>query len=380
MGEQVDDAAPGGRTGRVLTSVLAALTAVALALTVTATWIARTAFDTDRFVALVEPAVTSDVVLGVVGDRVTDSTLEVLAVEERLDELLGGVQRSLTDALTEALGLPPRAQDLVGNALDDTGLSLLAAPISTAVEERVAGAVDDVLTSDEFQALVVDAVDGAHRRAVLLLRGELDELPAVVVEDGVVAVDLRPLVGRVLSELRPDFLDGIGLPDILGGSDPDDPVTVLEAVARATGVELDPSFGRIPVMDQSELEELQLLVRGMERARWAMVVATLLLAVVTLAVAPDRRRAVRDVALAAVVGSGLAVVLVERLVDRLAAFGTTPDEQAAILAVAATTLGSLRDQLALVLVVAAVVVVVLHLRTRPRWLHALRNAIRPAAA
>ncbi len=369
-----------GRAGNVLTGVLAALTALALALTVTASWVARTAFDNDAFMALVEPAVTSDQVTTVVADRVTESTLEVLAVEERLDDLLGGVQRSLTDALTEALGLPPRAQDLVGGALDDTGLTLLAVPIAEAVESRVATAVDDVVTSDEFQGLVVDAIRTAHRQAVALIRGDLDELPNVVVEDGVVALDLRPLVGRVLAELRPEFLDGIGLPDVLQGSDPDDPVTLLEVVARATGAELDPSFGRVPIMDEAELAELQLLVRTMDRGLWLMAVATLALAVATLLVAPDRRRAVRDVAIAAVVGFGLGVVLIGRLVDRLAALGTTPDEQAAILEVAATTLGSLRDQLLVVLVIAAVVVVVLHLRNRPRWLRAARDLTRPDAA
>lgn len=337
---------------------LAVLTAIALTLSTTAVWVRETTFETDRFMGLVEPTLTDDEVVSVLAARITESTLEALALDDRLEDVLSDVQSSLAEALAEALGVPELGQDVLDRLLEDRGLTLLAVPLATAVEERVAEAVDRLVRSDDLQALVVEVIRRAHVQAVLLLRGEYDELPAIVVEQGVVALDLRPLVARVLSSLTPDVLESIGLASILQVEDPDEPLAVLEAVLELTGRELDPSFARIPVWSEDELEELQLLVVGMDRAVWWMVLATVLLAVATLLVARDWRRGVRQVAAATVVGLGLALVLVSALVDRLAALAGTPEEQAAVFRVADATVGSLSDVLLVVLLVALSLLVV----------------------
>lgn len=349
-----DDGRP-SRIRGVVTIALAVLTALALTLSTTAVWVKRTTFETDRFMELVEPTLTDDEVVSILAARITDATLEALALDERLEDVLADVQSSIARAIAETLGVPDGGQDAIDRLLEDRGLTQLAPPLAAAVEDRVAEAVDELVRSDDVQALVVEAVRRAHTQAVLLLRGEYDELPAVVVEQGTVALDLRPFVDRVLTSLTPDVLQSIGLADLLDVEDPDEPLAVLEALYELSGRELDPSFARIPVWSEEELNELQALVVGMDRAVWWMVVATVLLFVATLGTARDWRRGLWAVTIAAVVGLGLGAALVGRVVDRIVAVAVTPEEQAAVLRVADATVGSLRDVLLVVCSLAGLV-------------------------
>lgn len=357
------DQPTGRRPRRSATVVLAALTAVSLTLSTVAVWVRSTALDTERFMAVVGPVIADDDVAAAVAEQLTTDVLELLSVEERIEAVLLDAQSAVAGSVADALDLGPVERRVLGALGPDEGLERLAAPLAAGIEQRVADAVDRVVTSAELRALLADGVEAAHRRAVLLVRGELDQLPLVTVDRGVVHLDLRPLVGRVLLELRSEVLDLLRV-DPGPGADSGDPAAVVDRIAAALDVELPSTFARIPVTAESELVAVQDAVRALDRAVWAIVAATAALGVATVVVSRDRRRAAIALALGALVAGGLSVLATRWLVARLADLGSTPATSLAIVRVADATVGPLRSSLLVVLVVAGVTVLALRLTER----------------
>lgn len=342
----------------VATVLLAALTALALTLSTVAVWVRATALDTDRFMAIVEPVIADDDVAAAVADRVTADTLELLAVDDRIEAVLVAAQDRVAGAVADALDLGPVELALLGALGPDEGLERFAEPLAAGVEQRIEDGVDRLLGSQEVRSLLTDAIEVAHARAVLLVRGELDELPGITVEEGVVALDLRPLIGRVLLELREEVLELLRIEvDVTAAAE--DPASVVDTIALALDLDLAPSFARIPVTAESELVAVQDAVRGLDRNVWAMVVATAVLAIATAVVAQRPRRAVVALATGALVAGGLSVVGIRLLVTRLGDLGGTPEASLAIVRVADATVGSLQSALLVVVGAAVATVVVL---------------------
>ncbi|MGW1242011.1 hypothetical protein ACWD4D_21925, partial [Streptomyces bobili] len=116
--------------GSVLLILLAALLSV---LSVIAVWANSIVRDTDRYVATVGPLASDPDVRKAVTDRVTNVVLGQIDV----DALVGQLQ----DAVSEK-GVPPKAAQLVGN---------LDAPITSGLEQLVAGTVERVVSSSAFE-------------------------------------------------------------------------------------------------------------------------------------------------------------------------------------------------------------------------------------
>ena len=346
---------------RLATVVLAAATAVALTLSTVAVWLRTTALDTERFMAVVEPVLTDDVVLDAVGERLTAETLELLAVEQRIEEVLLSAQGAVLGSVADALDLGPAARRLLQALGPEEGLERLAGPLADGIEQRVAEGIDRLVTAPEVRALLVEGVEGAHARAVLLVRGELDELPAVTVADGVVFLDLRPLVGRVLLDLRGGVLD---LLDIEVAAMTPDPALVVEDVARQLGVQLDPGFARVPVTAESELVAVQDAAAALDRGVWAILLGTVLLAGATVVLAHSPRRAATALTVASLLAAGASVVAIRLAVRRLGELAASPSAEVAVVRVADAVVGQLRSVLVVVLVVAATVALALLLSGR----------------
>jgi hypothetical protein len=334
-----------GRTRTVATTVLVVLTSIALTLSTVALWVRDTALDTDAFMSLVRPAFESEEVTTALAARLTDETLEVLDIETLLTEQMAAFGGAMFGG---------------GAGLSEEALERFVEPLAASIEARVATTIDALVASEQLREFVLDAVEEAHRDVVLLVRGQDDELPSIVVANGVVSLDLRPVIGSALIELGGDLLGTFGIT-----VDPDEPLRTLSRVASIFGVQLDPSFGRVQVMDQAELEEVQATVRALDRGVWWLVAATVVLAVVTFLVAPSWRRALRDLSIAALVAILAALLVTSWLPGRLAVYASTPEGQVALVDIADTTLGSLQRLMLVVVGAAAVPLVALLASTRP---------------
>jgi hypothetical protein len=367
------------RVRRVLAAVLGLLTVLALVAGTVAVWLRATAFDTDEFMAVVEPALESPETAAAVSSRLTDEVLDALSLEDRIGAALSDLGTALGTGLAGALDLDPTQAARI-EALPIPGLDQLAAPIASGLEERIATRIDEFVTSGEFRELLSDLVRAAHPRAVALIRGDEDELPNLVVQSGEVQVDLVPVVARALADLVDQGLATFGIDEIPLIDPADDPEMALERLSQAVGVDLPPDFGKLTVMSQGELTELQDGVRTADRLVWALVLGTVVLAAATVAVAPDRRRVVVALGVGVAVGLVVTMLLLRNATTEVAGVAVTAEGRDAVLVVTDTTLDSLRTAMLVVLVVALVVAVAAHLAGRPAWARRSVGAVQRGTA
>jgi hypothetical protein len=246
-----------GRIRSVSIGLVFFLSCLSLVLATTTWWLHDTLLDTDHFVALT-------------ASLASDPEVQAALVE------------ATTAQIDEALDLGPIA------------------------EYVVAGIAREVYASDAFAQVWEGVMTFVHEQVVAILR---DESNLAKVENGQVVVNLFPVIDRVL-----EAINGLGLeirgttitvPDI---TDPDDPTASREELSAATGRELSPTFGTIPIADSTKLEAAQRYVTLFDALVVVLFVVTGLLMVLTLALA---RRRLRMVAL---LGLGsLAALLVARL-------------------------------------------------------------------
>jgi hypothetical protein len=254
-----------GRIRSVLIGLVFFLSCLSLVLATTTWWLHDTLLDTDHFVALTAPLASDP-------------------------EVQAALVQATTTQIDEALDLGPIAQYVV------------------------AGIAREVYASDAFAQVWERGMTFVHEQLVAILRGESN---LAKVENGQVVVNLFPVIDRVL-----EAINGLGLeirgttitvPDI---TNPDDPTASREELSAATGRELSPTFGVIPVADSAKLEDAQRYVTLFDALVVVLFVVTGLLTLLTLALA---RRRLRMVALLGL--GGLAALLVARLVISSAADG-----------------------------------------------------------
>jgi len=254
-----------GRTRSVAVGLVFLLTCLSLILATTTWWLHDTVLDTDHFVNLTA---------GLVEDPEVQAAL-VEATVTQVDQALG-------------LG-----------------------PIGTYV---VAGIAREVYGSDAFARIWEGAMRVVHTQVVKVLRGDGD---LAQVEDGQIVVNLFPAIDRVLEKVNSLDLviagNPIVLPDI---TNPDDSTASRDELSAALGKELKPTFGVIPIAPSAKLEAAQRYVTLFDALAIVLWVITVLLAVLTLALA---RRRLRMVGLLGI--GGLVALLVARLVIASAADG-----------------------------------------------------------
>lgn len=311
MSQPMDTGSAPARRGRVLTAVLVVLSSVAVVVAATAVWVQQVVFDTDRFMATIEPTLRDPGLATLLGTRASDSALEALALEDRTSEALEELDRYLSEALLHALdpGDPARA---ALERLDRPTLAALAPAIAASLEERVDGAVRGLFGSEELGARLPDLVRRTHQVALSLATDELAELPNVDIEDGEVRLNLIPFIAealrRVDGPLR-DVLPEFRLPDVV--SDRVD--EGREQLAAAVRNRLPDDFGQVTVMSSDTLAEVQAAVVTMNRLVWLAVLAAVLLPVAAFVLSPDRRRTAVHLGVGVVAAVVVAEVVVRRL-------------------------------------------------------------------
>jgi hypothetical protein len=330
---------------RVLVGFLIFLFSVAVVAGTIGLWADRTALRTNRFVAAVRPLPR---------DAAVNRALATF----------------LTDDLLSELDLARRAEE----ALPDD-LAFLAGPIEIIVIDYTRDAVGDVLRSDQFQRVWVDAVRTAHRTALAVLR---DEEPGVVVRDGEVTLDLIPAAHEVLQRViaqGPGFLGDVTLPEL------DDEATrreIREAVANAFGVELAPDFGKITVFDEDKLSEVQDTVDLTERGLQVVLIGTVLLGVAAMVLSVDRRRTLLQLGLATAIATYLVFTVLRRVIEDLVDLVPEGPNRDAVREAARIVARGLRDRAWQVLVVGLVVAAGAYLAGPGRVAVGIRGAVRAA--
>ena len=336
--------ARGRRVRRITAGVLVVLTSVSVVAGTVGVWTRRTAFDTERYVALVSDLAQEPEVQAVLADYLTGQTYEALDVEARVMAALAA-----SEALAE------RAD-------------VLAPAISAGARRLIHGLVTRFLDTNVFQDLWPRLVSVGHQKVVALLRGNYEQLPNVVIEEGEVRLNLIPVLAQVIRRL---VEAGVGLvapdvtiPSISAGESPE---VARARLSAALGNPLPEDFGQVTILSEQRLSELQDAVRTFDRLVWGLVGLVVILIAVTLLVSVSRRRTLLQLAIGVVAALFLAGIAIRRIRDVLLAGITGGDAREAAREVFAATIGDLRSLGLLVLWTALAVAIVAYLAGRPPW-------------
>ncbi len=159
----------------------------------------------------------------------------------------------------------------------------LAGPLAAAMRELADRSARRLLARPRFQALWASSIVRAHEQLVRLLD---DELTTVGTEDGVVVLDLQPLVVQ------------------LG-----DQVAVVGNIAQR----LPDDAGRVEVMQADQLETAQNLTQLLKQLALFLWLVPLALFAISLWLAHGRRRGILRMIAIGLMVAGLVVVLVRNL-------------------------------------------------------------------
>ncbi|GGY99156.1 hypothetical protein [Streptomyces poonensis] len=270
---------------RAVAAVLIALVAVCAVGGVIGVWAARTALDTDRWVATVGPLPE---------DPAVNAALSAYLTDELFDQL--DVERRLSDAL------PDRA-------------SFIAAPVTAAVHDHVRDSVGELLRTEEFQELWRSANRSMHPRIVAVLE---NRAPNVEVRGDTVTLDLLPLVNNLINALEDRlptvFGKRIDLPPVKSG---EFPPGLRDRIDKALGVTLPEDFAQVRLYDRHRLGQLQDAVLLCRRAVVGLVVAVPLLLALALWVSPRPRRTLLQLGLWLVVTTTAMTAVLRAVRDHL---------------------------------------------------------------
>ncbi|MEZ5134103.1 MAG: hypothetical protein R2699_03355 [Acidimicrobiales bacterium] len=219
-----------------------------------------------------------------------------------------------------------------------------------------------MITSDQFHELWIGVNRFTHEQLVRLLEGEPGRVSVV---DGVVYLNLMPLMGKVLglvAGVAPDLIgNGQPVPDIGPDTPPDQARAELESYL---GRDLPDDFGVIEVFQSDRLAAAQSFFTMFARLVNLLMALTVVLAGVTIFLARSRRLALLELALGAVVTIAAARAIVRNLVEQLIDQIRDPTTSGAIRATIEEVAGTLRGLLTWI-VVLGIIVVVLAFLTGP---------------
>lgn len=278
---KLDRRVHGGRTRRMVVGLLVILSCLSFLVASLAFWANRNLLETDVWIDRVGPTVEDPAVQAAMADVITEEVMKLVDPKALFEE-----------------ALPARGE-------------ILATPLAAAVRNFVHDRVLGFVSSDRFAEMWVTLMERAHQGAVALLRGDDGEV--VTTSDGVVTVNLIPVIDAVLariSEVSPElFGRTIDIPEVTFDDLPD---AARATIGDALGVELDDDFGVFTVYDEDQLNEAQSALRTFDRALPLSVLLTLVLVVAALVVSRRRRRT----GLQLLVGFAIVLVLIRRVMMR----------------------------------------------------------------
>ena len=261
---------------RFFAAALAVIAALCVVFGAVGAWAERTLLDTDAWVDAVEPLPSDPAVADALAEFAADELFTTVDME-----------RIVTDALPAEV-------------------SLLASPITDGLRTAADDAVKEIVSSDEFRTVWREVNRLAHEEALVLLRGDGDEITSA---DGKVTINLVPLVNALLADLSSDaselFGTDIDLPTV-GETDLD---TLRSALSSEFGVDLPADFAQVVVYDDGRLAEVQRALAFLDDWTVGLFVLAVVAAIAALLVSVDRRRTVAHLAGAVAAVAALVMVL-----------------------------------------------------------------------
>lgn len=332
------------------------LAGIAVAAAVIGYWAHETLLDTDRFMAAVTPAVESDAVKRVVADRIADQVLEALDLDTRVAEALNRAGDRISGAIAGALDLSPDQASRLQRL--DSGLQLLAGSIAGGLETRIRDGINQFVTSRDGNGLLVDLVAALHRRTVLLLRDELDQLPSIDVQNGEVKLNLVPMVAESIRRVVNAGIVAMGgerqIPPFDSGEDAQQ---AIDRLAGIVGRDLPPDFAQVAIMSEDQLRNAQGMVKTFDRLVWVLIGLAVLLAGLAVLLAPSWTAGLLRVGAAMAGALILAWFGVGAISDAVAQAARTPEGQTAVADITGAVVHSLQPLAAFLIVVGLVVAV-----------------------
>lgn len=359
-----------GRVRSVAAGLLVGFSALVVLLATVAWWVHGVLFDTDAFMEIVEPAISSEAFETQLSGTLTDSTVEALALEARLETRLSALDAFLAEGLVEALDLGDRAITIISQ-LDLPRFADLAEPLATAANTRIGDGIDGLVRSEEFGVAAVGLVRRGHEAAVNLITDDLDEYENVYRADGELRLDTLPLVARAIEwVVEEGLLDGEDLqpPDL---SDNPRLEVALGRVSAAVGERVPDDLGQVTIMTEEQLDTIQAVGRTFDRFVWVLIGAAVVSIAATLWVSTRRRRTVVQLALAVLIALALAVLATNRITLALQEAITEQGVAETFSVFATVVTGSLGNVLGIVAGLAVIVGLLAHLAGRPAWVQAV---------
>jgi hypothetical protein len=244
------------KTRAVAVAVLVVVGSVAVAGANAAVWLRRNVVDTDAYV----------------------ESVRELPQDERISEPMA---RFLVDELFATVD----AGDRLESALPDR-LDFLAGPIEGTTRDQATDVAQQIIESEQFEQLWVEANREAHEQAVDIVHGDAD---VVDLQDGAVTIDLT-----VALEVLRDRLGVVG--DRLFAD-----------------IELPEDSAEIVVYRSDTLTAMQRLIKVVDRLAWVLPIVALVAFALAIVLAVRRARVIMAI------GVGVAVALIiELIVTRLA--------------------------------------------------------------
>jgi len=215
---------------RILAGVLAVLAIIAVVAAVDAVWLKTPLQDEDQFVATFQTLPQDDAIATVLSIRVADSVIEA-----------AGVEVFVTDVLPDEL-------------------SFLASPLTSTIEDLVAGVANEVIQSDAVTSAWTATLRVTHKGVSAILSGNDG---ALIAEEGKVAIDLDQIGAVIVDRVEAAGLD---LPD------------------------LDVSLGQIVLYENEDLAAAQAVARWLEIMGWFLPLLALVLIAGAVWASPNHRR------------------------------------------------------------------------------------------
>ena len=302
-----------------------------------ATWTHGVLFNTDKYVATVaapigkDPAATQRL-----ADTISAKTIEATDFENRVYEVL-----------------PPKAQ-------------FLASPLTVQVQQFLDTKVNELLQTDTAYNAWLNINARVHEQLVALLRNESNRF---LVDGDNVRLSLVPLIARALAlvqEYMPSALDSlITIPTI----DPDAPYDEQVAqLSAALGRTLPPDFGTVVVFKDTNIQQAQQVVRIFDRLVILLWIVAGLLIVLALVLSPWRLRTLLELALATLVATLIARVVIKYFENNLLEAVSSQREQNAARTVITSLVANLGSFTSWLLLACVILAIAAFLGGKPHWI------------
>jgi hypothetical protein len=235
------------RTRRIISWVLIVLASLLIPISVVSAWAINTVTNTNQYVTTMAPLARNPVIIDHLAEKATDALFSSHVVQDKVTGLL-----------------PAKAKPLV-------------VPITNEVKSYAHGLALKFFESPAFGKLWDELNRHTHDAVVDVLEGKTGPLLKRVQKNGAIVVNVVPALNTIIDELDQR---GITL------------FNPIKAIASAGGQGLG-----ITIVSQQQVSKYSGLFNALVKLGWAVPIAALVIGILSIAVAVERRRALLRVSL-----------------------------------------------------------------------------------